>query len=73
MSLIAGRLQSIDQGHQMLEDEIDYGKPDCKDYGADQHKQSGALKLLPGRPRSLVHKLYITLFQVIDKLSHLYI
>ena len=66
-------LQGVDQGHQVLETEVDYGEHDGKYDSAYQDQERRTLQLLPGRPCRLVYKLNVALFQVIDKLSHLYI
>ena len=56
----------------MLESIVYDPEGGCQDDGGDHHQEGRALQLLPGRPGGLLGELYIRLFQVVDKLSHLY-
>ena len=55
----------------MVESEV-YDPEGCsQDDGGDHHQEGRALQFLPSRPGGLLEELYIALFQIVDKLSHL--
>ena len=56
----------------MLESVVYEPKRSRQDDRRDHHEEGRALQLLPGRPGSLLGELDIGLFQIVDKLSHLY-
>jgi len=55
----------------MLESEIDYEEPDREDQRGDHDEQCRTLQLVPGRPSDLLGQLDVTLFQIVNELSHL--
>ena len=56
----------------MLEDEVDNPQRKREDHSGDHHEKGRTLQLLPGRPSGLLGELYEALFQIVNKLSHLY-
>jgi len=56
----------------MLESIVYDPKRRRQDDRRDHHEEGRALQLLPIRPGGLLGELDIRLFQIVDKLSHLY-
>ena len=56
----------------MLEDKIYKEEGYSEDYGGHHNQQGRALQLIPRRPRGLLGQLNERLFQIVNKLSHLY-
>ena len=56
----------------MLESIVYDPKRRRQDDRSDHHEEGRALQLLPIRPAGLLGELDIRLFQIVDKLSHLY-
>ena len=50
----------------MLESIVDYEEHKRKDDGGDKDQHCRTLQLFPSRPGSLLYKLYIALFEVVD-------
>ena len=57
----------------MLESKVYKPEHKSEDNGGHHHKDSGTLEFVPGRPRCFLRELYSRLFNVVNKLTHLYI
>ena len=67
------KLQCVDACHQRLESEVDNPEKSGQQDSCGYDQKCGALQLRPTWPSRLLGQLYERLFEVIDKLSHLYI
>ena len=56
----------------MLESVVYEPKRSRQDDRRDHHEDGGVLQLVPRGPTGLLGELDIGLFQIVDKLSHLY-
>ena len=55
----------------MLESEIHHEDDRGEDERGHQHQDRRTLQFVPGRPRHLLGKLRVGLFQIVNELSHL--
>jgi len=66
-------LEVVDEGHQMLEGEVHREDDNGQNDRRHHHHDGRILQLVPSRPSHLVRQLRVGLFEIINKLTHLYL